>query len=57
MIDDQLRDIVARNPNVSELRRLCTERGMVNLRTDGLRKAAKGATSIEEVLRITESTI
>ena len=30
---------------------------MVNLRTDGLRKAVKGATSIEEVLRTTESTI
>ncbi len=57
VIDDQLRDIVARNPNVSELRRLCTERGMVNLRTDGLRKAAKGLTSVEEILRICESTI
>jgi type IV pilus assembly protein PilB len=57
VVDDQLRDIIARNPNVSELRRLCTERGMVNLRTDGLRKAIKGSTSIEEVLRITESTI
>lgn len=57
VIDDQLRDIVARNPNVSELRRLCTERGMVNLRADGLKKAIKGFTSVEEVLRITESTI
>lgn len=57
VIDDQLRDIVARNPSVSELRRLCTERGMVNLRTDGLRKAVKGFTSIEEVMRTTESTI
>jgi len=57
VIDDQLRDVVARNPSVSELRRLCTERGMVNLRTDGLRKAVRGATSVEEVMRATESTI
>jgi type IV pilus assembly protein PilB len=57
VVDDQLRDVIARNPNVSELRRLCTERGMVNLRADGLKKAVRGMTSVEEVLRITESTI
>jgi len=57
VIDDQLRDMVARNPNVSELRRLCTDRGMVNLRSDGLKKAVAGHTSVQEVLRITESTI
>ena len=57
LVDDQLRDTIARNPNVSELRRLCTERGMVNLRADGLKKAVRGMTSVEEVLRITESTI
>jgi type II secretory ATPase GspE/PulE/Tfp pilus assembly ATPase PilB-like protein len=56
-VDDSLRDVVARNPNVAELRRLCMERGMVTLRTDGLRKAARGLTSVEEVLRVTESTI
>jgi type IV pilus assembly protein PilB len=57
VIDDQLRDMIARNPNVSELRRLCTDRGMVNLRSDGLKKAVAGHTSVQEVLRITESTI
>lgn len=57
MVDDQLRDIVVRNPNVAELRRLCAERGMVTLRADGLKKAAAGKTSVEEVLRVTESTI
>ena len=56
-VDDSLRDIVVRNPNVSELRRLCTERGMVTLRADGLKKAVVGRTSIEEVLRATEATI
>ena len=57
VVDDSLRDIVARNPNVAEFRRLCVERGMVSLRGDGLRKAARGMTSVEEVLRITEATI
>jgi type IV pilus assembly protein PilB len=54
-IDDQLRDIIARNPNVAEFRRLCQERGMVTLRQDGLRKVAKGLTTVPEVLRVTEA--
>ena len=56
VVDDQLRDIVARNPNVAEFRRLCIERGMVTLRADGMRKVAKGTTTVQEVLRVTEAT-
>jgi len=55
VVDDAMRDIIARNPNVSEFRRLCVERGMTTLRQDGLQKAAKGLSTIEEVLRVTES--
>jgi type IV pilus assembly protein PilB len=54
-VDDSVRDIIARNPNVSEFRRLCLERGMVSLRADGMKKALKGQTSIQEILRVTES--
>lgn len=56
-IDDSMRDFVVKSPNVAEFRRLCMEKGMVTLRADGLVKAVKGATSIEEVLRVTEATI
>lgn len=52
-VDDSLRDIIARNPNVSEFRRLCLERGMQSLRQDGINKAMQGLTSIPEVIRIT----
>jgi type IV pilus assembly protein PilB len=55
-VDDQLRDVIARNPNVSEFRRMCIERGMVTLRGDGMKKVAKGVTTIQEVLRVTEAT-
>ncbi len=55
-VDDQLRDIIARNPNVAEFRRLCVERGMVTLRNDGLRKVARGLTTVQEVLRVTEAS-
>lgn len=56
MVDDHLRDVIARNPNVSEFRRLCIERGMVTLRNDGMTKVAKGQTTVEEVLRVTEAS-
>ncbi|MCA9298596.1 MAG: type II/IV secretion system protein, partial [Phycisphaerales bacterium] len=54
-VDDSLRDIIARNPNVSEFRRLCIERGMVSLRTDGMEKVNRGMTTVQEIMRITES--
>ncbi|MBL1216498.1 MAG: type II/IV secretion system protein [Planctomycetes bacterium] len=57
MLDDSTRDTIARSPNVSEFRRMCVERGMVTLRQDGMSKVAKGVTTVEEVLRVTEATI
>ncbi|TVQ31713.1 MAG: type II/IV secretion system protein [Phycisphaeraceae bacterium] len=56
VMDDQTRDIVARNPNVSEFRRLCVERGMTSLREDGLQKVRRGLTTVTEILRVTESS-
>ncbi|MCE7973043.1 MAG: type II/IV secretion system protein [Leptolyngbya sp. PLA1] len=56
VVDDQLRDTIAGNPNVAEFRRTCIERGMVTLRQDGMRKVAAGTTTMTEVLRVTEGT-
>jgi type IV pilus assembly protein PilB len=56
-IDDTYRDIVSRDPGVSELRRVSKERGMVTLREDGFRKVAAGTTTIDEVMRVTECVI
>ncbi|HEX2839585.1 MAG TPA: ATPase, T2SS/T4P/T4SS family [Phycisphaerales bacterium] len=55
-VDDQVRDVIARNPNVAEFRRMCIERGMVTLRADGMKKVAKGVTTVQEVLRVTEAS-
>ncbi len=52
-IDDQMRDIIARNPNVAEFRQMCLERGMASLRQDGMAKVAEGITTVAEVLRVT----
>ncbi len=57
LLDDVTRDAIARNPSVTEFRRMCVERGMVTLRQDGLAKVVRGLTTIEEVLRVTEATI
>jgi type IV pilus assembly protein PilB len=57
VMDDGLRDMVTRNPNVAELRKVCRERGLVTLRMDGLDKATKGLTTIDEILRVTESGV
>ncbi len=57
ILDDILRDEITKKPNVSEFRRLCVERGMQTLRIDGFNKVAKGETTIEEVLRVTHSSI
>jgi type IV pilus assembly protein PilB len=56
-VDDQLRDVIARNPNVAEFRRTCIERGMVTLRGDGMRKVAAGMTTVHEILRVTEASV
>jgi type IV pilus assembly protein PilB len=56
-VDDALRDVIARNPNVTEFRRMCIERGMVTLRQDGMNKAIEGRTTVQEILRVTESAM
>lgn len=57
LLNDQLRDRIAGNPNVTEFRRMCIEGGMVTLRQDGFQKVAKGQTTVDEVLRVTEATV
>jgi len=57
VVDDTYRDIITNDPTVTELRRLCKERGMVTLREDGFRKVQSGITTIDEVMRVTECTV
>lgn len=57
VVDDHLRDVIARGPNVTEFRRLCCERGMVTLRQDGFRKVVEGRTTPKEILRVTDASI
>ncbi|HMO26429.1 MAG TPA: hypothetical protein PKB10_09175, partial [Tepidisphaeraceae bacterium] len=55
VMDDNLRDIATSNPDVTQLRKYCRERGLVTLRDDGFAKVKAGLTTVDEVLRVTES--
>jgi type IV pilus assembly protein PilB len=57
VMDDGMRDIVTRNPDVTNLRKLCRERGLVTLRQDGFEKVMKGLTTVDEILRVTENAL
>jgi type IV pilus assembly protein PilB len=57
VMDDSLRDMVTRNPDVTQFRKLCRERGLVTLREDGFQKVMKGLTTVDEILRVTESAL
>lgn len=57
VMDDTLRDMVTRNPDVTSLRKYCRERGLVTLREDGMQKVMKGLTTVDEILRVTESAV
>ena len=57
VMDDTLRDMVTANPDVTQLRKLCRERGLVTLRDDGFTKVMKGQTTVDEILRVTESGV
>lgn len=52
-IDDSLRDRIAGNPAVNELRKHCCAAGMKTLRQDAIEKMAAGRTTLSEVLRVT----
>jgi len=52
VVTDEFADLTSRNPTLGDLRKLATQQGMMPLLQDGLRKAAEGITSLDEVLRV-----
>jgi type IV pilus assembly protein PilB len=51
VVSDEIREMILHRESAGEVARVAREGGMVNLREDGLLKAAQGVTTIEEVLR------
>ncbi|HEV8356030.1 MAG TPA: ATPase, T2SS/T4P/T4SS family [Gemmatimonadales bacterium] len=54
-MDDDLRALVVGQRQAGEIRRLANEKGMGTLRDDGLRQVRAWMTTVEEVLRVTET--
>ncbi len=57
LIDDELKNAVLINPDSNTLKEKALRNGLVTLRMDGADKVAKGITSIDEVLRVTEEAL
>ncbi len=55
VLNEELRDIITHNPSLGDLKAAAKKQGMRSLRDDGLRKAFQGMTTVEELIRITES--
>ena len=52
-VDDMLRDKIAANVSINELRAAAKESGMIFLHQDGMAKVKAGLTTVEEVFRVT----
>jgi len=53
VMDDDLRELISRYPSLAALRHAARDKGMRPLVEDGLRKAASGLTTVEEIMRVT----
>ena len=54
IIEDRLKNTILTHPDSTTLKDQALRNGLVTLRMDGADKVAKGVTSIDEVLRVTE---
>ena len=54
LIDDELKTTILSSPDSSTLKNVALRKGLVTLRMDGADKVAKGITSVDEMLRVTE---
>ena len=54
-LDDEMRGLIHTNPSVNELRRFAVSHSMKTLKLDGLEKVTQGLTTVEEIMRVTET--
>lgn len=51
--DEDIRAAILRKASANEIKQIAIKNGMITMLADGMRKAAAGVTTIEEVLRVT----
>lgn len=54
-LNEDLRNLISSNPSLGDLRRAAVQHGMTALQDDGLNKVAAGLTTVEEIIRVTET--
>ncbi|GAB4269629.1 MAG: hypothetical protein Kow0092_23730 [Deferrisomatales bacterium] len=54
-VDEPIRELITQRASTAELRREAYAKGFRDLRFDGLRKVVAGATTLEEVIRVTRA--
>ncbi len=52
LVDEEIRRLVMTDPGSDRIKALAQSRGMTTLREDGLRKVARGLTTVTEVVRV-----
>ena len=57
VVTDEIRDLIVSRASTEELVRAARRGGMQSLRDDALRKAARGATTLQEVIRVTRKNL
>ena len=53
-LDDEVRALIMKRPDVAEIRSLARKKGMRTLREDGWKKVLDGITTVEELFRVTQ---
>ena len=53
LVNDEIQRMIFEKVTAADLRTRAREMGMRTLREDGLRKAAAGITTVDEVMRVT----
>jgi type II secretory ATPase GspE/PulE/Tfp pilus assembly ATPase PilB-like protein len=53
-VTDSIREMVVNKASISQLKAACRKNKMLYLQEQGIRKVMEGATSIHEVVRVTQ---
>jgi general secretion pathway protein E len=54
VLDEDARSLILRRASTRDIRQHAMQRGMATLRMDGWKRACEGATTVEEILRVTQ---
>ena len=57
LVDDDIRELIMKRTGANLIKKAAVSKGMLTLRDDGVQKVRAGITTVEEVLRVTQSDL